>query len=123
MTRPKKKSSRSAGSVDYDIGDRIRAARHARGVTQQDLAAMLGVTFQQIQKYESGANRVAASRLIDIAKALDLAVTEFLPAAGAHSEMNLNTPELAKLIGLYLRLSASDQRRMLDYGARLADGK
>lgn len=122
MTRPKKKSARSAGSMDQDIGAAIRSARQTRGVSQQDLAARIGVTFQQLQKYESASNRVSASRLVDIAGALDVAITDFLPSIGARSGPNVSAPELAKLIGLYLRLDHADQKRVLDYAARLDGG-
>lgn len=122
MTRSKKTSTRSAGLLDQEIGERIRAARHAHSVTQQDLAAQLGITFQQLQKYESGANRVSASRLSEIAGALDVAITEFLPNVGSQSRPSVSAPDLAKLIALYLRLDASDQKRVIDYSARLADG-
>jgi transcriptional regulator with XRE-family HTH domain len=122
MTRPKKKSARSAGSIDQDIGAAIRSARQTRGVTQQELAARIGVTFQQLQKYESASNRVSAARLVDIAGALDVAITDFLPSIGARSGPNVSAPELAKLIGLYLRLDHADQQRVLDYAARLDGG-
>ncbi|MEQ1809135.1 MAG: helix-turn-helix transcriptional regulator [Terricaulis sp.] len=122
MNRSKKKSTRSAGSLDLEIGERIRASRHARNITQQDLAGQLGITFQQLQKYESGANRVSASRLSDIATALGVAITEFLPGVGSHSGQTISAPDLAKLIALYLRLDANDQKRIIDYAARLADG-
>ncbi|MDE2113150.1 MAG: helix-turn-helix transcriptional regulator, partial [Alphaproteobacteria bacterium] len=55
------------GRIASHIGARIRAYRHERGLSQGDLAAKLGLTFQQVQKYENGLNRVAASRLFEIA--------------------------------------------------------
>lgn len=122
MNRSKKKSTRSAGSLDLEIGERIRASRLERNVSQQDLAGQLGITFQQLQKYESGANRVSASRLSDIATALGVAITEFLPSIGSQGGQTISAPDLAKLIALYLRLDASDQKRIIDYAARLADG-
>ncbi|MDE2495642.1 MAG: helix-turn-helix transcriptional regulator, partial [Alphaproteobacteria bacterium] len=57
---------RAVSAVDRVIGARIRAYRHERGLSQGDLAAKLGLTFQQVQKYENGLNRVAASRLFEI---------------------------------------------------------
>lgn len=56
--------------VDMAVGARIRLTRKARGVSQQALAESVGLTFQQIQKYESGANRVSASKLAEIASVL-----------------------------------------------------
>lgn len=56
---------------DILIGGRVRQLREARGVTQATLGGRIGVTFQQVQKYERGTNRIAASRLIQIAECLD----------------------------------------------------
>lgn len=75
----KKTDPRSAGAVEREIGKLIRAKRLASGISQQQLANDIGVTFQQVQKYESGTNRVAFSRLIDIAAVLGAKITDFLP--------------------------------------------
>ncbi|MEO1039773.1 MAG: helix-turn-helix transcriptional regulator [Pseudomonadota bacterium] len=74
-------SPRSPGDVDRLIGERVRIARKMRDVSQERLGKALGVTFQQVQKYEKGRNRVAASRLIEIAAFLELPVTYFFEAA------------------------------------------
>ena len=72
--------------ADLVIGRNIRALRLRRGVTQVALAAQLGVSFQQVQKYENGMNRVGAGRLAQIAAALDMPVTAlFLGVAEAWS--------------------------------------
>jgi transcriptional regulator with XRE-family HTH domain len=63
--------------VDIHVGQVIRNTRRTRGFTQQTLAAQVGVKFQQIQKYETGANRVSASRLWEIAQVLDVPVSHF----------------------------------------------
>ncbi|MGR3464248.1 helix-turn-helix domain-containing protein [Limimaricola sp.] len=63
--------------IDTLVGKRVRQGRWLRGVTQQQLGDAAGCKFQQIQKYETGTNRVSASRLWDIAQALDLPVTYF----------------------------------------------
>lgn len=67
--------------VDGYVGSKIRQLRLERGVTQQQLAEMIGVRFQQVQKYESGYNRVSASRLFAIAEALGCAVSYFFEGA------------------------------------------
>jgi transcriptional regulator with XRE-family HTH domain len=64
-------------SVDIHVGKIIRQIRRDAGMTQQHLAEQVGVKFQQIQKYETGANRVSASRLWEIARVLDTPVHEF----------------------------------------------
>ena len=61
---------RSANPLDVAIGARLRVRRRAAGLSQQKLAERLGVTFQQVQKYERGANRIAGSTLISIAEAV-----------------------------------------------------
>ena len=63
--------------VDVHVGKRIRHRRWMNGTTQQQLAEQVGIKFQQIQKYETGMNRVSASRLWDIASALDVPVAFF----------------------------------------------
>lgn len=60
--------------IDRHVGAMIRAHRRAAGVSQEDLGAALSLTFQQIQKYETGENRISASKLVEIARALSLPV-------------------------------------------------
>ncbi len=64
--------------MDYVLGRKLRTARTEAGLSQQALAERLGITFQQIQKYEKGANRIAASRLVSIAAAVDQPISYFL---------------------------------------------
>ncbi len=68
---------RSANMIDRRLGQRLRARRLEVGLSQERLAEILGLTFQQVQKYEKGVNRIAASRLFDIAAALDVPVGFF----------------------------------------------
>ena len=70
-------------AIDTHVGGRIRLRRTLLGLTQERLGEALGLTFQQVQKYERGANRVGASRLFDIARILEVPVSYFyddLPA-------------------------------------------
>jgi transcriptional regulator with XRE-family HTH domain len=71
---------------DKEIGRRIRALRIAKGVSQTTLADGLGLTFQQVQKYEKGANRVSAARLQKIAGMLDTPITFFFGESGARTK-------------------------------------
>jgi transcriptional regulator with XRE-family HTH domain len=64
--------NRKTGLVDANVAQSIRVHRLAKGVSQTDLAEKIGVTFQQVQKYEKGTNRVTAGRLMQIAEALDV---------------------------------------------------
>lgn len=72
--------------IDAHIGRRIRTRRRQLGLTQHDLATACGVRFQQIQKYESGANRIAASRLWKIAQALQTPIIDFFAGLPEFSE-------------------------------------
>lgn len=63
--------------IDFHVGERIRERRAELGLTQEDLGRTLKISYQQIQKYETGANRVSAGRLFEIAAALQVAVSYF----------------------------------------------
>jgi len=71
--------SRTAEPVDQIVGARIRARRHALHLSQNALAEACGLTFQQVQKYERGTNRVSASMLFKIAQRLDMPITSLFP--------------------------------------------
>jgi transcriptional regulator with XRE-family HTH domain len=76
MKKAKRKSSpRSASAIDRYIGARMRAQRLALKMSQEQLGRELGVSFQQIQKYESGVNRVSAARLYNICKTLNVSLS------------------------------------------------
>ena len=82
-------NARSAHPVDIYVGKMICRFRAQTGHSQVQLAERIGVTFQQLQKYEKGTNRVSASRLWELSKALDRPLTDFFPAQdGVH-----NAPE------------------------------
>ena len=75
--------------IDVHVGLRIRLRRTLLGMSQERLGEALGLTFQQVQKYERGANRVGASRLFDLARVLDVPISYFFedmpePLAGTH---------------------------------------
>lgn len=91
-------------SVDRHVGERIRRRRAELGLTQHDLASSLGISYQQVQKYETGANRVSAGRLYNLSLQLDCAVGYFfdgleparaIPELG-HGGANRTTIELAR---------------------------
>ena len=76
-SRSEPRSSAAAGPVDVHVGNRIRLRRTLLGLSQEKLGEALGLTFQQIQKYERGANRVGASRLYDLSQVLDVPIGFF----------------------------------------------
>ncbi len=76
--RAKKQTSRKGPNpIDIHVGARVRLRRHLLGLTRQTLAKAVGVTYQQLQKYERGVNRVGASRLFNLGRALDVPVSFF----------------------------------------------
>ena len=88
MKRQRKSSGRMASKgfpnpIDIHVGNRIRLRRTLLGLSQERLADALGLTFQQVQKYERGANRVSSSRLYDLARTLDVSLSYFFEEMSA----------------------------------------
>jgi transcriptional regulator with XRE-family HTH domain len=81
---------RRADSTDVEVGRLVRALRMARGLSQTELGNQIGVTFQQVQKYESGANRISIGRLTRIARLLGVSVTYLLGASQREPVAELN---------------------------------
>ena len=86
--RQRKSSGRMASKgfpnpIDVHVGSRIRMRRTLLGISQTALADAIGLTFQQVQKYEKGVNRVSSSRLVDLANALDLTIPYFFEEMSA----------------------------------------
>ena len=111
--------------IDLAVGMRIRMRREDQGLTQQDLARAIGVTFQQVQKYERGTNRVSASRLLQIAARLETTGSALLGEDG--NEMTedqgslLSAPGAIDLLRAYGAISSSEHRRGLLAMARSLD--
>lgn len=85
---PAERSARRANPIDVHVGSRVRLRRMLMGMSQEKLGEHLGLTFQQIQKYEKGINRIGASRLFDLSQVLAVPVQYFyeeLPAGVAES--------------------------------------
>ncbi len=108
-----------ADPIDIAVGARIRLLRKVRGMSQQALAEAAGVTFQQIQKYERGANRVSASMLSRIAATLQAPVSEMFgeasPASGAIDEVAglLSEPGALELLRAFAMLPRGAPRSAL----------
>lgn len=112
---------RSATAADRKIGQRVRSRRLEIGMSQEGLAELLGVTFQQVQKYEKGVNRIAASRLFDISTALEMRVERFYEGLGSTRGVSesrqdyiddaLATPEGAQLIALFASIKSQRVRK------------
>lgn len=128
--------------IDLHVGQRLRQRRCLLGMTQQKLAESVGIKFQQIQKYESGANRVSASRLWALAEALEVPVSHFFEGLSrddkAHEfqgeyEIPVNgedrqtiapevfsSKETIDLVRAYYNLKEGPRRRLLDLAKTLA---
>ena len=117
--------------VDKHVGTKIRQRRWLVGMTQQQLAAEVGIKFQQIQKYETGANRVSASRLWDISEAMDVSVNFFfegieheVAAAGSSESVPadlMGDKEALDLVRSYYSIPENQRRRLFDLAQVLSD--
>ena len=117
--------------VDVHVGKRIRQRRWLIGMTQQKLADMVGIKFQQIQKYETGANRVSASRLWDIGEAMGVPVAFFFegikedanqPAAVGNVPTDmLSDKEAMELVRTYYAIPEAQRRRLFELARVLTD--
>ncbi|GAC1348013.1 MAG: hypothetical protein NVSMB18_34870 [Acetobacteraceae bacterium] len=129
-----------ASPIDVHVGTRIRLRRTLMGMSQERLGDALGLTFQQVQKYERGVNRVGASRLFDLSRVLDVPISFFFddmpePLAGMHgtyqttratggfsenqeafgTDEMLNRRETLELVRAYYRINeASVRKRVFD---------
>lgn len=94
-------AKRDASAVDELVAQKIRSYRIRRGLTQTALANVLGVTFQQVQKYEKGVNRVGAGRLFEIARHFGIQIQDLFPEPTAPSSNSAGgAPHLAELEAL-----------------------
>ena len=114
--------------VDVYVGQRIRQRRWLLKMTQQQLAAKASVAFQQIQKYEKGSNRISASRLQEIAVALDVPVSFFFEGLeqgeGGPTHERPAVPdnkEAVRLLNAYCRIPKDQRRRLFGLACMLAD--
>jgi transcriptional regulator with XRE-family HTH domain len=113
-----------ANVVDLHVGNRLRQRRRLLGYTQQKLADEVKIRFQQIQKYESGANRISASRLWQLSKALNVPVSFFFDGLNGDAETNghngkhmpdvFSNKETIDLVRAFYSLSEEPRRRLLD---------
>ncbi len=110
--------------VDVHVGKRIRHQRWMVGMTQQQLAEKVGIKFQQVQKYETGMNRVSASRLWDIAEALGVSIGFFFE--GANGEKAAPTDlmadkEAVELVRSYFAIPQEQRRRLFELAKVLSE--
>ncbi|ODT63039.1 helix-turn-helix domain-containing protein [Phenylobacterium sp.] len=120
-------------NIDVHLGKRLRRRRRLLGLTQQQLAGACGVRFQQIQKYECGANRISAARLWQLSEALEVPVGYFYDGLSESSRQEqtigegpgeaggemLASRETLDLIRAYYQLGERPRRRLLDLAKSL----
>lgn len=133
--RPGRPKIDTPNPIDVRVGARLRLRRKMLGLSQERLGEMIGVTFQQVQKYELGANRIGASRLHKLSQVLDVPVPFFFddtdpvraPAMGVTEAADealeadpLGKPETIELVRAYFAIEdAAVRRRLLDLAKAL----
>jgi transcriptional regulator with XRE-family HTH domain len=104
--------------IDVQVGSRIRLQRNCLGISQTALASTLGITFQQVQKYERGLNRVSASKLQVIAKTLGVPVSYFF-----EDGPNLHTPSVPSSVGIDPFQVDAEMVKLVRYFSKIANPK
>ena len=122
MSVAAKRSLAQANTVDTYVGQRIRDKRNERGMSQTEVANAIGVTFQQVQKYERGTNRVGASRLFDLSRILSVPIQYFFAGLNNQSTpiekeddnvIHLMKPDTVELIEAYYKVENLQVRRQI----------
>lgn len=120
-----KKPTGGYDPIDVAVGAKIRLRRKQLGISQNALANAIGVTFQQVQKYERGANRVSASALVRVAKALDMPVAALFdnePDAAPNLFSAVGAPGAADMLAAFAAIPNNESRQALLAVARLMAG-
>ena len=122
MSVAAKRSLAQANTVDTYVGQRIRDKRNERGMSQTEVANALGVTFQQVQKYERGTNRVGASRLFDLSRILSVPIQYFFEGLKNQQTpiekeddnvIHLMKPDTVELVEAYYKVENLQVRRQI----------
>ena len=118
-------------AIDLHVGKHLRRRRRLLGLTQQALAEQVGIRFQQIQKYECGANRVSASRLFELSEALSVPVQHFYEGLSEHDPVSgtpdetalapdiLSKKETMDLVRAYYNMGETPRKHLLDLAKSL----
>lgn len=122
-----KSAANSANDTIYKhIGQRIKTLREASNITQKGLGAELGVTFQQIQKYEKGVDRISGGRLFRIAEALNVPINSLYPSANAalsadELTMLLDQPDAMRILRAYNSVCGIYRKFLIDQAEACAN--
>jgi transcriptional regulator with XRE-family HTH domain len=123
MTR---RSANTNGALDRMIGGRIRMLRKMRSMSQPELAAAIGLSFQQVQRYETGESSLSVALLSKVAQALSVGPTDLIgavlqsPAAGADVFSELKAPGAMDLLAAYAALDPKGQGHILAVAQAMA---
>ena len=125
MPRNNDNGARRPHAIDLHVGQRVRLQRLKMGMSQTELANSVGLTFQQVQKYESGANRISASRLVQIAISLAVPVCWFFDDAGIPIDADAfidwtQDPRMMELYRSLLIFAPAVRNRVIDNVISLA---
>jgi transcriptional regulator with XRE-family HTH domain len=138
IRRPTRQKSDKPNPIDVQVGSRVRLRRNMLGLSQEKLGTAIGLTFQQVQKYERGANRIGASRLHELSRVLDVPVSFFFddmdpvrapaipggfsePPAEAFDSDPLRRRETVELVDAYYGIEdTAVRRRLLELARALA---
>jgi transcriptional regulator with XRE-family HTH domain len=138
--RPSRDKSDKPNPIDVQVGSRVRLRRNMLGLSQEKLGVAIGLTFQQVQKYERGANRIGASRLHELSRVLDVPVSFFFddidpvrapaipggfsePPVEAFDSDPMHKRETIELVDAYYAIDdAAVRRRLLELARALAAG-
>ena len=141
--RPSRQKADKPNPIDIQVGSRVRLRRNMLGLSQEKLGTAIGLTFQQVQKYERGANRIGASRLYTLSRVLDVPVSfffeEMAPALAGSSAKGEHKPkgmtesdssyqaepmmkrETLELVRAYLKIADTQlRRRVFDLAKAIA---
>lgn len=138
--RPGRRRSDGPNPIDVHVGSRVRLRRNMLGLSQEKLGEAIGLTFQQVQKYERGANRIGASRLLELSRILDVPVSFFYddqdpvraPAVTGFGETEqagydtdlLHRRDTIELVDAYYQIDdPAVRRRLYDLAKALAAGE
>ena len=109
-----KRGDKRTQEIDVIIGQRVRALRKLKGLNQNDFAKLVGVTFQQLQKYELATNRISWSRLVIIAEALGVSAADFYDNIIQTSDKNIYSDEEIRLLAKLRKLPQPVRKGIFD---------
>jgi transcriptional regulator with XRE-family HTH domain len=111
----------ATGTVDKEIGTRMRSRRMIIGMSQEKLGEMLGLTFQQVQKYEKGTNRISVGRMIDIAKVLGVDIHFFFDGLAGVKPPGFAEPAQPPFVSDFI--STQDGHQLMKAFTRIKNSK